>query len=377
MPTIPPCELLVVGAGPAGCSAAIAAASRGVPTVLIDAKTRIGEPSHCGEFVPARLFAEYALDRSCIMNRVEFMETRVMVRDEPCADPSTLNSGEEIGETVCTSETRSSGYIIDRVRFDRDLARAAAAERVLVLCATRLLGHEHDAWAFRHNKMTYRVHPRLVIAADGAASTVASVLGMSRPVFLRGVQVEAPLVTASDRCLIYLDRGFVGGYGWVFPKKSSANVGLGTVVRGDVSPVALLEAFLTRLVADGVIGPGRLTMSAGLIPVSGMRSELVKGNVLFCGDAAGLTHPITGAGIPQAVVSGGLAGRFAAEALASGSEEPLLAYQSEVRSMYQGVIDHARAKREVLNNLWNDLDFLHLCEKTWIAFKGYRHRVRS
>jgi digeranylgeranylglycerophospholipid reductase len=376
MLTIPPCELLVVGAGPAGCSAAIAAASRGVPTLLIDAKTRIGEPSHCGEFVPARLFVEYRLDRACIMNRVEFMETRVMAPDEPSADSSGYPQGEEIGETVCTLETRSSGYIVDRVRFDRDLARAAAAERVLVLCAARLLGHELDGWVFRHNKVTHRVHPRLVIAADGAASTVASVLGMSRPVFLRGVQVEAPLITASDRCLIYLDRGFVGGYGWVFPKKSTANVGLGTAVKGDVSPVALLEGFLTKLIADGVIGPGRLTMSAGLIPVSGMRSELVKGNVLFCGDAAGLTHPITGAGIPQAVVSGSLAGRFAAEALQSGSEEPLMAYQKEIRSMYKGVVDHALAKREVLNNLWDDLDFVRLCEKTWIAFKGYRHRVR-
>ena len=376
MLTIPTCDLLVVGAGPAGCSAAMTAASRGVSSLLIDAKSRIGEPSHCGEFVPARLFAEYDVDPACIMNRVEFMETRVMSSNCAPAAHTVCHRGEVTNKIVCTSETRSSGFIIDRVRFDRDLARLACTKGVVVLCAARLLKHEQDAWIFRHNRQTHAIRPRLVIAADGAASTVASALHMTRPVFLRGVQVEAPLNGASNRCLIYLDRDFAGGYGWVFPKKTTANVGLGTVLSMDANPFHLLDAFLARLVADGIVRPGRLTMSAGLIPVSGMRSELVRDHVLFCGDAAGLTHPITGAGIPQAVISGALAGRFAADALISGSDKPLQDYQDEITTMYKGVIGHALSKRDMLIDSWHDSDFLYLCEQTWIGFKGYRRRVR-
>ena len=228
MLTIPPCDLLVVGAGPAGSSAARAAAARGVRTLLIDAKARIGEPSHCGEFVPARLFSEHALDRDCIMNRVEFMETRVMDSGASVSECSANRSGEDVQEPLCTTEMRSSGFIIDRVRFDRDLARAAASEGAYVLCSTRLLGCEQAAWTVSCQGQTHTVSPRYVIAADGAASRVAVLLGMKRSGFLRGIQVEAPLAAGSNRCLIYLDREFVGGYGWVFPKKISANVGLGT-----------------------------------------------------------------------------------------------------------------------------------------------------
>ncbi len=377
MVTIPPFDLLVVGAGPAGSSAAIAAASEGVSTLLIDAKARIGEPSHCGEFVPAKLFAEHGLDRACIMNRVEFMETRI-VSSDPVRSSDLASQPQDRGEhIVSSSETRSSGFIVDRVRFDRDLARAAAAQGVLVLCAARLLKREGRIWVFRHNRQTHSVQPRLVIAADGAASSVATALGMRRPAFLRGVQVEAPLTEASDRCLVYLDRDFVGGYGWVFPKKISANVGLGTVVGLEKSPAILLDAFLERLIYEGVIRPGRLTMSAGLIPVSGMRSELVRDNVLFCGDAAGLTHAITGAGIPQAVVSGTMAGRFAARSLKTGSDQPLLDYQTEIQAMYRGVLGHAHSKRDLMTQLWNVPDFLSTCEETWIGCKGYRKRVRS
>ncbi len=358
-------------------SAAIAAASEGVATLLIDAKSQIGEPSHCGEFIPAQLVAEHNVDRSCIMNRVEFMETRVVCSNLAQSQDHVNSRGDGARETVCVSKTRSSGFIIDRVRFDRDLARAAAAQGVMVLCGARLLKREQSTWVLRHNRQTCAVRPRLVIAADGAASTVAAALGLHRPAFLRGIQVEAPLTGASDRCLVFLDRDFVGGYGWVFPKKNSANVGLGTVVGLEKSPAIHLDAFLERLIAVGVIRPGRLAMSAGLIPVSGMRQELVRDNVMFCGDAAGLTHPITGAGIPQAVVSGSMAGRFAAQALKSGSNQPLLEYQTEVEVMYRGVLGHARSKRDLMTQLWNEPDFLNTCEQTWIGLKGYRKRVRS
>jgi digeranylgeranylglycerophospholipid reductase len=376
MVTIPPFDLLVVGAGPAGCSAAIAAASQGVPTLLIDAKTRIGEPSHCGEFVPARLFAEHDLDRGCLMNRVEFMETRVVSWDVSASPEQGEEPAEAGGRTLFVSDIRSSGFIIDRVRFDRDLARAAASRGVVVLCAARLIKQEQDTWIFRHNGKAWSVQPRLIIAADGAASAVASALGVRRPAFLRGIQAEAPLNQPSDRCLVFLDRGFLGGYGWVFPKKTSANVGLGTVVGRDVRPAVLLDAFLERLIAEGVIRQGKLAMSAGLIPISGIRPELVQGNVVFCGDAAGLTHPITGAGIPQAIISGTMAGHFAAESLRSGSAQPLREYQREVKAMYQGVIGHAMSKRDVMMRQWNEPDFRGTCEQSWIGFKGYRKRVR-
>jgi flavin-dependent dehydrogenase len=90
-----------------------------------------------------------------------------------------------------------------------------------------------------------------------------------------------------------------------------------------------------------------------------------------------LTHPITGAGIPQAVFSGILAGRAAAASIKAGNSEPLKEYEAEIRGTYAGVLNHALNKRIDMTSLWNKKDFVEICENSWIAFKGYRKRIRS
>ena len=180
-----------------------------------------------------------------------------------------------------------------------------------------------------------------VIAGDGPVSTVASILGLTRPEMLRGVQVEAPLARPQEKTFVFLSRNLVGGSGWLFPKGTAANVGLGVIALDDLNPAALLEELLEGLISLGLIRPGILARSSGLIPVSGIREGLVQENVIFCGDAAQLTHPITGAGIPQAVFSGFEAGRAAALALKTDSSEPL----SQVRRRSSRPVSGCHASR--------------------------------
>ncbi len=355
-------DILVVGAGPAGSSAARTAAAAGARTLLIDAKTRIGEQPHCGEFVPRRLFSEFELDRSCIMQAVETMETLVV----PTAHDVTLRQ-----------EILSPGYLIDRVRFDRDLARRAAFDGATVLSSARLAGSERDRWIVRHASDELPIKARFVIAADGPLSKVADILEFKRPEVLKGIQAEVPLKTRLNKTLVFLNREMTGGYGWLFPKGLAANVGLGVIPEAGINGVELLEDLLEWLSTLGIIGPGKLARTGGIIPVSGIRSRLVQGNVIFCGDAAGLTHPITGAGIPQAVFSGELAGRAASEALKSGEEAPLTEYIQEILGRYSGVINHALSKRRLMMDRRDDPDFEETCRQTWMAFKGYRKRVRA
>jgi len=359
------CDILVVGAGPAGSRAAAAAAEVGCRTLLIDAKSRIGEQPHCGEFVSARLFTEFRLSRDCIVQRVNFMETRVL--DLGCQSDPVLKS----------SRTKSPGFIIDRVRFDRSMAREAAFKGATVMCSTRLVGRENRSWIIQSRGSKSLITPKLTIAADGAASTVAAALGMRRPDLLQGLQMEVPLKEPLEDTFVFLNRDFVGGYGWLFPKGTVANVGIGMVPDADLPASRLLEKFLERLCENGMVRPGRLAISAGVIPVSGLREDLVTDEVIFCGDAAGLTHPITGAGIPQAVLSGELAGQTAVTALKTGSKQPLAEYEANIRGTYDGVINHALSKRSFMMQHWNDRDFEAVCEAVWIGFKGYRKRVRS
>jgi digeranylgeranylglycerophospholipid reductase len=379
------CDILVVGAGPAGCTAAAAAARGGAKTVLIDSKVRIGEQPHCGEFVPERLFSEAPVETTAIIQRVDRMETRVIARARvpgrnaiPSGQIADQDTFGDVERSECTrSEVPSPGFLIDRVRYDRDLAREAAAQGVTVFCSARLLRTENGGWAVQHGGETRIFRPRLTIACDGACSTVATSLAVKPLDVLRGLQIEVPLDKPLNKTLVFLDQNFIGGYGWVFPKGKVANVGIGAVLGNRSRMGKMLEQFAETLCREGLIRRGVLARSGGLIPVSGMREQLVLDTVVFCGDSAGLTHPITGAGIPQAIFSGELAGRAAADGIKKGDTSCLREYEAEIRNRYQGIINHALTKRRLMMRRWDDLDFGALCEETWIGFKGYRKRIRS
>jgi digeranylgeranylglycerophospholipid reductase len=360
------CDILIVGAGPAGSRAAAVVAEAGCSALLIDAKTRIGEQPHCGEFVPAGVFQEFHLKDDCIIQSINFMETRVLGAARESGHQPVLKS----------SRTMSPGFIIDRVRFDRGMAREAAFRGTRVMCATRLIGRENNSWIIQSRGRKSLLTPRLTIAADGATSTVAAALGMKRPELSVGLQMEVPLNSPLWDIFVFLDRDFVGGYGWLFPKGTTANVGIGLAPGAAPSPSRLLEKFLESLCKNGMVKPGRLAISGGVIPVSGLRENLVRDDVIFCGDAAGLTHPITGGGIFQAVVSGDLAGRAAAAALKSRSNNLLTKYEDDIRRAYNGVMNHALSKRSFMMRHWNDPDFEAVCEAAWIGFQGYQRRIR-
>lgn len=68
------CDMLVIGAGPSGSSAAIRAANEGLDVILVDSKPRIGERPHCGEFVPYQLFMEFDLNRDSIVRQVDYLK---------------------------------------------------------------------------------------------------------------------------------------------------------------------------------------------------------------------------------------------------------------------------------------------------------------
>jgi digeranylgeranylglycerophospholipid reductase len=369
-------DVLVVGAGPAGSRAASRTAEAGLTTVLIDAKVRIGEQPHCGEFVPARLFSELDVGDSCVIQKVDFMETWVVELPEA---PSSLDAAERVGlEMKKRAATASPGYLIDRVRFDRDLARLAAERGATVVAGARLEGIRGEVRIISHRGERFEITPRIVVAADGAASSMANKLGLPRLSTLHGLQAEVPLLNKLDRTIVFLSKIFFGGYAWLFPKGNVANVGLGVAPESAVRPAALLDRFLRALREMKLIGSGYLARYGGLIPVSGLRSSLVVGNTVFAGDAAGLTHPITGAGIPQAIFSGELAGTATIAAAQSGDLWRLSEYEKEIRGRYEGVLKHAVSKRQFMLERWDSAtNFVELMEQTWIGFKGYGRRVKS
>ncbi len=347
------CDVLVVGLGPAGGAAAWAAASHGTKVIAIDRKKVIGEPVQCAEFIPMPI-ARFASSPDVIRQRVEGMR-------------SVLPSGE-------SERSPFSGLMIDRAKFDRGLA--AMAEEAGAEIRTETVLEELDiaqkAARIRHGGEWSVIHYQLLIAADGPYSRVARLLGLPRLEMVHSRQYAVPLLQPQQDTTIWLSGEYPGGYAWLFPRGGEANLGIGIDYRYERDAKHPLDNLHEQLVAQGKVGPEIRRRTGGGIPVGGMRERLVVGSIVFVGDAAGLTHPITGAGIAAAVSSGEMAGSAAARRV-RGEAGALAEFEEEIRDLYGPTIERALRVRASLESAWKtpaaDADAQQ--RRGWIAFEEY------
>ncbi len=338
-------DVVIIGAGPAGCRAAAAAAQTGARVLLLDRKRRLGALPHCAEYVPRALGLELDIPPRARVQAVEGMETRLAGRRRFSPVP---------------------GWMLDRQVFDHHLALLAARAGAVVRAATRFLGREGQLLILRRSGRLTPVRAGAVVAADGAASPTARAWGLGPPRLLAGVQLEVPLARPLQRTLVFLHPRFRHGYAWLFPKGPAANLGLGCLPAA--GPRRLLEDLRRRLLAQGLIRRGVLAAGGGAIPVDGPRPALARNRLILAGDAAGLTHPVTGAGIPQALFSGHLAGRAAAR-LAGGDPKAAPDYQAEVLARYRRYLERGLAARHHMEAAWDHELFPRLMARTWPGWK--------
>ena len=350
-------DVLVVGAGPAGCTAARVAAAEGASVLLIERRSRVGRPVQCAEYVPAQIRQYAALPKRCIAQRFETMHT-------------TLPDGERVA-------TPAAGYVIDRAAFDLALAVAACRAGARLWTATRALERTARGVLVRRDGRDIEVQSLVIIGADGPHSTVGAWIGCENGAHIDARQVEVVLPTPRACTEIYFDPTYRGGYGWLFPKGDTANVGVGVNREMGGDPHLALAHLVARLEIgrDAVVG-----RTGGAVPSGGPVERIREGKILLAGDAAGHTHPITGAGVAAAVVGGTLAGQAAARASVTGDLENLAEYEREWASFMRGPLHHALDKRRHLDRHWSDdPDALSaVLRETWIAFKAYgRRRERT
>lgn len=347
-------DVLVVGLGPAGGSAALAAASAGLKVAAVERRKEIGVPVQCAELIPLPL-APYAQTEGVIRQRI-----RTMV--------SHLPSGN-------AEETASQGLMVDRAAFDRALATQAREKGAVVHTACRLVGLDaaRSTAVVSTSHGTLEFHYRLLIAADGPHSSVARMLGLPQLETVRARQYTVSLNRPNEKIEVWLSPDYPGGYAWLFPRGGEANLGLGLCRNSAADPKQLLDSLHHRLVGEGRVGESILRRTGGAIPVSGPRHSLVSGNVLFAGDAAGLTHPITGAGIFAAVASGKRAGQAAVAWLRDADSYALAEYEQDIQDQFGDSLQRALARRAGLGPYWRtpgaSEDGIH--RRGWVAFPEY------
>jgi digeranylgeranylglycerophospholipid reductase len=347
-------DLLVVGLGPAGSSAAASAAERGLSVLAVEKKAEIGLPVQCAELV-SRFMGRYARCAPIRVQPIECMRTR-------------LPSG-------AYSESSFPGWMIDRTYFDQAIARRAAGAGATLWRHTCLVGlepAERIAVVARGDGHREGIRYHLMIAADGPHSRVAALLGLAPLQKIQARQYTVPLRQPSQTVEIWLADAYAGGYAWLFPKGPVAHLGVGGDRQWVPDLKTALEPLRQQLVAAQVIGPGILSQTGGAIPVSGLRPSLVQGRILMVGDAAGLTHAITGAGIASAVVSGERAGRAAAEYL-GGIVGALEDFDEDMRDQFAQTLQRSVDRRAWLAGIWHTPEAARdgVMRRGWITFSEY------
>ena len=337
-------QVAVIGAGPAGSTAAEAAAARGVEVALIDRKNEIGSPVQCGGFIPAvhelRDLMQGAVLPDALVNipeRCIFHRTKLQRLYAP--------SGK-------SKEFAVDGRVVDRKAFDRYLAYRAVRAGATVLPATRAKLNSGEVCLSGH--FSDKIKPAVVVGADGPSSCIGRSIG--RQTGEMGVCLEYEMADVdidADAVEMYFGTRYApGGYAWIIPQgQDVANVGIGVRVSflGKQKLPQVLGKFIKEHpVAGKMLGRGEvLAVMRGMVPSDGMRGDIQRDNVLLAGDAAGHVMATSGGGIPLAMVAGRIAGEVTAGFLKGQTR--LEEYQSRVQAEFGKELERSVQIRRIVD----------------------------
>ncbi|MGF1661496.1 MAG: NAD(P)/FAD-dependent oxidoreductase [Kineosporiaceae bacterium] len=318
-------DLVVVGAGPAGAAAALAARrARPEARVLLVDRTDFPRDKPCGDGV-----APHALDVLA-----ELGVTGVTGGHPPVSRLRLgyAGTGDRPAREVAGEMARPA-HVVPREVLDARLVAAAVGSGAEWLRATAGDVRVRPAADGSRAAVTAGgrdLAARCVVVADGANGTLRRALGLAgngdghTAVAIRGYAPVRPDLAGEQR-IVFAARDWPA-YAWSFPVgDGTANVGYGEVLRGGrrLTRARLLDG-LERLLPGAAAGAGR--WRAHHLPLSSRRPRQPDGPVLLAGDAASLINPMTGEGIYYAVLSGSLAGRAAVTAA-----DPGTVYRGELR----------------------------------------------
>ncbi len=295
-------DVVVVGAGPAGASAAHAAACAGRRVLLLE-KAELPRYKTCGGGI-------IGPSREALPPGFE-----MPLRDRVHAVTFSLN-----GKLSRTRRSKQMLFgLINRPEFDAALVESATAAGAALRTGVTVSRVEQHGPSVPDRRTVAvvlsdgeTVLARAVVGADGSASRIAGHVGVKVEQVDLGLEAEIPVppTVAEDWAgRVQIDWGPIpGSYGWVFPKGDTLTVGVISARGEGAETKRYLQDFIARL---GLAGFEPSISSGHLTRCRSDDSPLSRGRVLVCGDAAGLLEPWTREGISFALRSGRLAGEWA------------------------------------------------------------------
>ena len=322
-------DAIVLGAGPAGSTAARHLARAGARVLLAD-KATFPRDKPCGGGVTFRADSANDLDLSSVTER-EIYGVRVSAA---------------MGRRFDRTSPRLLARMTQRRKLDQYLAEQAAAAGADFRDGLGIDSIDIDGGIVRARSNGDVYESRLLIGADGVNGIAANALGLAPSsecavAFEANYPADASTAAEWER-LIALDLGGIpGGYAWVFPKGDHLNVGVG----GWKSVGPTLRRRLSEFCAYYGFDESKLYGHRGYqLPLRLDGAPIVRGPAMLAGDAAALVDPMSGEGIWAAFVSGRLAAEEAQRYLA-GEVPDLAGYQ---RALEAEMHDEILASRRLM-----------------------------
>ncbi len=308
-------DIVVIGAGPAGSSAAMNAAKLGLKVLMVEKRAEIGAPKRCGEGLSRTSLQRMGLQADQVWVRRVILGASVYAPN---------------GKKITIDYKGPEGWVIERKVFDKWLAQKAVEAGAKVLAKTDAVSLVKKSGkvcgvSLESSDRRWCVEARVIMAADGVESKMAREAGMDTTLKLAdiasGVQFEMAGVDIDpDRIELYFGNQIApAGYVWIFPKgKNEANVGIG--VRKPWSKKVAYDYLMDFVSSNPCLKKGSiLEVNAGGIPVGSLMHDMVSDNFMVIGDAAHQVNPIHGGGIAESFIGGRIAAQVAAKAIKKGN----------------------------------------------------------
>jgi digeranylgeranylglycerophospholipid reductase len=311
-------DVAVIGAGPAGLTAARALAARGHDVVVLEEHSRVGVPVHCTGVLGVDAFTEFDLPRQAIVGT---------------AHVATFVAAD--GSTIAVDAERATAAVVDRAVFDQALAEASRAAGAEVRDGTRVLTIAAGAKGVSIGVAGGEtLEARACVIACGANYRFNRQLGLGVPrAFVQSAQLEQPL-EGPDGVEVHLGREVApGGFAWLVPLERDGRPHTRLGLMCDSHALCRFRQFAARMRERFGAAAAWPDPRLKILPL-GPVSRTYTTRLLAVGDAAGLVKPTTGGGIYYSLISGQIAAETLDEALAADDlrDVRLRRYETEWRA---------------------------------------------
>ena len=307
-------DVVVIGAGPGGGTAALHCARLGLNTLILEEHKQIGVPVHCGECLSELAVQNLELDLPEEVISLHVEGIRVLF-------PNNVQK-----------KLTEPGYVLEKHLFEKWLideavkegARFESSHKVKGLTKKFQLENQFSNWEITGKGDLFPITTKIIIDASGVAGISSRILKNSNKIeVISGYQYEMTEVENDKYLDFYIWPKYAPeGYVWMIPKKNKrANVGLVTTKKSE--KIKSLDSFIEdtylsdKKKTDPIWKKSGLKIKpfGGTIPISGPRNNTIDDGLIMIGDAAGFTSPLFEGGSHLAMKSGKFASIVVKDAL--------------------------------------------------------------